>query len=116
MIHIFDLLASQLRALLNGLFENQTVSIVRYLYKRLIFILILAGSPALNSGITLTIFSLSGKIPCSTGISKKYLSGMFSSLKQFLTHENLFHHTLDFGLVLVKKWLFDLVGIVVSTF
>ena len=64
-------------------------SIVRYLCQRLYIIrsnvlekqrktemglqlLILAGSPALNSGITLAIFSLSRKINFSKNISNKY--------------------------------------------
>ena len=49
-----------------------------------LWLVILAGSPALYSGIILAIFSLSGKISLSKDMSNKYLSGMFGSLKQFL--------------------------------
>ena len=46
--------------------------------------IILAGTSALNSGITLAVFSLSRKIPFFKDISNKYLSGMSNLLNQFL--------------------------------
>ena len=76
------------------------VFVIRYLYKPLYLIhpnilektrrdlygsIILAGTSALNSGITLADFSLSRKISFFKDISNKYLSGMSNLLNQFLT-------------------------------
>ena len=119
MIHIFNWLACVLCwiACLKKLFRVSIFYIIRSIILEKqgktamsVWLLILVGSPALNSGTTLAVFSLLGKIWLFKSISNKYLSSMFSPLKQFLITLKLIPSYTELLLILVKKFLFSLVN------